>query len=37
MHSHINLMKDLKEDLHDWRNYMRIDETAYKELMIITE
>lgn len=33
VHSHINLMKDLREDPNDWRNYLRMDECAYKELL----
>ena len=32
-HSHINLMKDLREDPDDWRNYLRMDENAYNELL----
>lgn len=33
IHSHINLMEDLRETPDDWCNYMRMDETAYKELL----
>ena len=33
IHSHINLINDLKEDPNDWRNYLRMDENAYNELL----
>ena len=31
--SHTNLMKELKLDPDDWRNYMRMDESTYLELL----
>ena len=31
--SHTNLMKELKLDPDEWRNYMRMDESTYLELL----
>lgn len=33
IHSHVNLIEDLREDPEDWRGYLRMDETAYIELL----
>lgn len=33
INSHINLLKDLRDDPNDWRNYLRMDENAYNELL----
>lgn len=33
MYSHINLINELREQPDDWRNYLRMDETAYTELL----
>lgn len=33
IHSHVNLIEDLREDPEDWRSYLRMDETAYIELL----
>lgn len=33
IHSHVNLIEDLREDPEDWRGYLRMNETAYNELL----
>lgn len=35
--SHINLMSELRCSPDDWRNYMRMDENTYLELLEINE
>lgn len=33
IYSHVNLINELRAEPDDWRNYLRMDETAYTELL----